>query len=58
MNNTRTILRSNARVQEKHDDAFDRVFAIRREAERILRLRQLRTQVRITVVNQKHDLPF
>jgi hypothetical protein len=40
MSNTRNILRSNERVQKQHDAAFDRAFAIKREAERLLQAKR------------------
>lgn len=39
MTNVKTF-RNYARVQDAHDKAFDRAFALRREAERILRERR------------------
>jgi hypothetical protein len=53
---TRATLRKYEAVQERHDAAFDRAFSIRREAQRILR--QKRAQIRVTVLNEKRDLPF
>ena len=50
--------RNYARVQESHDRAFDRAFAIKREAERILKLKRQAEQPRITVSSEKRNLPF
>jgi hypothetical protein len=56
---TLRTLRNYERVQEKHDEAFDRAFATKREAERILALKRVRAhQVRITVSSEKRNLLF
>ena len=55
--NERTF-RNYARVQDAHDKAFDRAFAIRREAERLLKQRREAAQTIIAVSNEKRDLPF
>lgn len=53
---TRNTLRSYEKVQERHDAAFDRAFEVKRLAEKLLAAK--RAQVRVTVLNEKRDLPF
>lgn len=52
------LFANNARVQAKHDAAFDQAFAVRREAERILAAKRAGQQPRITVSSEKRNLPF
>lgn len=53
-----STFRNYARVQDAHDKAFDKAFAIRREAERLLKQKREAEQPRITVSSEKRNLPF
>ena len=64
MSSNFVTFRNYARVQDAHDKAFDKAFALKREAERILRLhrekeaRGIRRGDNITVSSEKRNLPF